>query len=98
MMGFGRRRIGPALLALMLAGCASDALHIAQLERGMTRSQVETLQGEPEEVKTSGDYSALRYGKAYWVILENERVIAFGQGTLAKYPGTDRYFVNESSP
>jgi hypothetical protein len=29
------------------------------------------------------------------VRLENDRVIAFGKGTLARYPGTDRYLINE---
>lgn len=84
--------------ALLLAGCASDALRIAQLETGMTRAEVEEAQGVPDKVETSGNYSALRYGKQYHVILENDRVIAFGEGRLAKYPGTDRYFINQSDP
>jgi hypothetical protein len=37
-------------------------------------------------------------GPDYHVILENDRVIAFGRGTLTRYPGTDRYFINENYP
>lgn len=92
------RRALPALLALMLAACASDTVRHAQLEPGMTRAVVEKIEGTPDQVETSGAYTAIRYGKAYWVILENDKVIAFGQGTIAKYPGTDRFFINESYP
>lgn len=86
------------LLASLLTACASDTIHIAQLNTGMTRAQVETVQGKPEKVETSGNFTALRFGPDYYVILENDRVIAFGQGTLTRYPGTDRYFINESYP
>ena len=90
------------MLAILLAGivsaCASDALHVAQIDTGMTRAQVEQAQGKPDEVESSGDYTALRYGKQYYVILHRDRVVAFGQGRLSRYPGTDRYFINESYP
>ncbi len=49
-------------------------------------------------METSGNFTALRFGPDYYVILENDPVIAFGQGTLTRYPGTDRYFINESYP
>ena len=87
------RGIYPALLALFLTACASDALRVAQLEPGMTRAEVESVQGAPDQVETAGAYSALRHGKDYRVVLENDRVSAFGQGRITKYPGTDRYFI-----
>lgn len=34
----------------------------------------------------------------FLVILRGDRVIAFGPGTLSQYPGTHRYFINESYP
>jgi len=85
-------------LAGLLSGCASDAIHLAQLDTGMTRAQVEQVQGKPDRVESSGDYTALRYGSDFQVILRGDRVIAFGQGTLSRYPGTHRYFINESYP
>jgi len=84
------------LFASLLAGCASDAIVVEQLKAGMTRSQVEEVQGVPGKVETSGNYTALRYGPDYYVVLEHDRVIAFGQGTLSRYPGNDRYFINEN--
>lgn len=92
------RSLGSILLAGLLVACASKAVHLAQLETGMTRAQVEDVQGKPDDVQTSGRYTALRYGKAYHVILHDDRVTAFGQGTLSRYPGTDRYFINETYP
>jgi hypothetical protein len=86
------------LLAGLLSGCASDAIHLAQLDAGMTRAQVEQVQGKADKVETSGDYTALRYGNDFQVILRGDRVIAFGPGTLSQYPGTHRYFINESYP
>jgi hypothetical protein len=53
---------------------------------------------KPDEVQSSGDYTALRYGKDFHVILRGDRVIAFGPGTVSQYPGTHRYFINESYP
>ncbi len=94
----GPRNATLVLLASLLTACASDAIHIAQLNTGMTRAQVEEVQGKPEKVETSGNYTALRFGPDYHVILENDRVIAFGRGTLTRYPGTDRYFINENYP
>lgn len=86
------------LLMVLLSGCASDAIHLAQLNTGMTRAQVEHVQGKPDKVETSGDYTALRYGNDFHVILRGDRVIAFGPGTVSQYPGTHRYFINESYP
>jgi hypothetical protein len=86
------------LLAVWLTACEPKVIHLAQLNTGMTRAQVEEVQGKPDNVETSGNYTALRYGSDYHVILENGRVIAMGSGTLAKYPDTDRYFINESYP
>ena len=82
------------VLAGLLSGCASEAIHLAQLDTGMTREQVEEVQGKPDEVESSGDYTALRYGKDFHVILRGDRVIAFGPGTVSQYPGTHRYFIN----
>ena len=89
-----KRTAALILFASLLAGCASDAIVIEQLKTGMTRSQVEEVQGVPEKVETSGSYTALRYGPDYYVALEHDRVIAFGQGTLARYPGNARCFIN----
>ncbi|TFH47715.1 MAG: hypothetical protein E4H01_07770 [Lysobacterales bacterium] len=86
------------VLAALLMACAQEVIHLAQLDTGMTRKQVEEVQGKPDNVKISGNYTALRYGPNYFVILDNDRVIAMGVGTIAKYPGTDRYFIDESYP
>jgi hypothetical protein len=82
--------------AVLLMGCSPQVIHLAQLNAGMTRAQVEDVQGQPDTVETSGEYTAMRYGTNYWVILEKNIVIATGSGTLDKYPGTNRYFINES--
>ena len=82
------------LFVFLLKACASDVVPIAQLDTGMTRAQVEEVQGEPEKIESSGDYTALSYKPDFCVILENDRVIAFGRGTIGQYPGTDRYFIN----
>ena len=84
------------VFAFLLADCASDAIVVHQLKAGMTRSQVEEVQGVAAKVETSGDYTALRYGPDYYVVLEHDRVIAFGQGTISRYPGSDRFFINEN--
>lgn len=89
------RLLATVLLAGLLSGCASEAIHLAQLDTGMTREQVEQVQGEPDEVESSGDYTALRYGNDFHVILRDDRVIAFGPGTVSRYPGTHRYFIND---
>jgi len=94
----GVRTTALILLVLLLAACEQKVIHLAQLNTGMTRAQVEKVQGKPDKVETSGDYMALHYGPDYLVILENGRVIAMGQGTLEKYPDTDRYFINENYP
>lgn len=86
------------LLTVLLTACSQDVIHLAQLDTGMTRKQVEEIQGKPDEVQTSGNYTALRYGPDYYVILEDNRVIATGSGKITRYPGTDRYFIDESYP
>ena len=88
----------PLVLAVLLTACSQEVIHLAQLDTGMTRKQVEEVQGKPDEVQTSGNYTALRYGPDYYVILENDRVIATGSGKISRYPGTDRYFIDESYP
>jgi hypothetical protein len=82
----------------LLVGCASDAVHMAQFKTGMTRAQVEAAQGKPDGVETSGDFTALHYQPSYYVILEKDRVIAFGQGSLKRYPDSDRYFIVQTDP
>lgn len=94
-------RLRPLLvvvLAAVLVACSSKPIHIAQLNTGMTRAQVEAVQGKPVEDHKAGDYEALRYDPNFIVILENDRVIAFGEGRLVKYPGTDRFFIDQTSP
>lgn len=91
------RTTASILFACLLTACASEAIHIAQLNTGMTRAEVEEVQGVPDKVETSGDYTAMRYAPDFYVILEHDRVIAFGRGTVSQYPGTDRYFINERS-
>lgn len=86
------------LLAVLSTACEQKVMHLAQLNTGMTRAQVEDVQGKPDNVETSGNYTALRYGPDYHVIFENGRVVAMGRGTLEKYPDTGRYFINESYP
>lgn len=86
------------LLIALLVSCAPKPVHIAQLESGMTRAEVEAVQGKPVKVQTSGDYTALAYHPDFHVILERGRVIAFGRGRLAKYAGSDRFLIIESSP
>ena len=86
------------LLAGMVLGCESKPVHIAQLNTGMTRAQVEDVQGKPVSVEKSGDYEALQYHPNFIVILENDRVISFGEGKLMKYPQSDRFFINQTSP
>lgn len=86
------------LLMGILLGCAPKPIHIAQLNTGMTRVQVEDVQGKPVDVEKSGNYEALRYDPDFIVILENDSVIAFGRGKLHKYPGSDRFFIDQTSP
>ena len=86
------------ILALLSTACSQDVIHLAQLDTGMTRQQVEEVQGKPDEVQSSGKYTALRYGQDYYVILEDDRVIATGSGKITRYPGSDRYFIDESYP
>ena len=86
------------ILGVLLTACSQDVIHLAQLNAGMTRQQVEEVQGKPDEVQTSGNYTALRYGRDYYVILEDDRVIATGSGKITRYPGSDRYFIDESYP
>ena len=84
------------LIAVLCTACSQPVIRLGELNAGMTRKQVEDVQGKPDKVETSGNYTALRYGPNYYVILEDDRVIAMGSGTLARYPGTNRYFINES--
>lgn len=93
-----RRYATSLLVAMLLTSCAQEVIHLAQLNTGMSREQVEEVQGKPDEVQTSGNYTALRYGQDYYVIFENDRVIAMGSGKITRYPGTDRYFIDESYP
>lgn len=86
------------LILGLLAGCASDPVDVLQLNTGMTRAQVEDLRGKPASAETSGDYTALHYPPSYYVILENDRVIAFGEGTLKRYPDSNRYFIVQTDP
>jgi len=92
------RKMTMLMFALLLSACSQTVIHLEQLNAGMTRAEVEKVQGKPANVETSGNFTALRYGTHYYVILENDRVIATGSGTLVKYPGTDRYFINENYP
>jgi len=84
------------LIAVLATACTDQVVRLGELNTGMTRKQVEDVQGTPDKVETSGNYTALRYGPNYYVILENDRVIAMGSGTISRYPGTNRYFINES--
>jgi len=86
------------VLATAVFGCAQKPIHFAQLNTGMTRAQVEAVQGKPVKVEKAGNYEALRYDPDFLVILENDRVIAFGEGKLVKYSGTDRFFIEQTSP
>jgi hypothetical protein len=86
------------LLAGVVFGCTPKPVHIAQLNTGMTREQVEAVQGKPVNVEKAGDYEALQYHPNFIVILENDRVIAFGEGKLVKYPGSDRFLIEQTSP
>jgi hypothetical protein len=86
------------LVAVLLTACTDQVVRLGQLNTGMTRKQVEDVQGKPDKVETSGNYTALRYGNDYYVIFENDRAIAMGSGTISRYPGTDRFFINESYP
>lgn len=86
------------VLAALMAGCATDAHQAAQLAVGMTREQVEHLRGSPARVQSSGAYTALQYGTDYHVVLRNDRVVAFGTGTVSRYPGTHRFFIEQSDP
>ena len=86
------------LLAGVLVGCSSKPVHIAQLNTGMTRAEVEAVQGKPVEVQKAGTYEALHYESDFIVILESDQVIAFGRGKVVKYPGTDRFFIEQTTP
>jgi hypothetical protein len=85
------------ITAVLLAGCAYDGLMVVQIEPGMTKKQVEHAQGKPDNVRVAGKYQALTYRKddqQYHVVLENDKGIEFGRGTLSQYPGSDRFFID----
>ena len=86
------------LIVAAALGCAPTPVHIAQLDTGMTRAEVEAAQGKPVDVQKAGAYEALRYDPDFIVILENDRVIAFGNGKLVKYPDSDRFLIEQTSP
>jgi hypothetical protein len=81
-----------ALLLLVLSACATGE-KISRLDAGMSKQQVIDMLGRPDGFQAAGDYEALTYTNRlisgwswdradYHVILENNRVIQYGAGTV----------------
>lgn len=87
-----------ALMVAVVQACAPKPVHIEQINTGMTRAEVEAVQGKPVDVQKAGAYEALSYPPNFIVILENDRVIAFGEGKLRKYPDSNRFIIDQTSP
>ena len=91
------------VLASIAAGCVTGE-KISHIQPGMTKAEVTQVLGQPSGYQSAGDYEALHYANRYvsgwsndktdyFVVLENGRVVQYGNGEIRPGPQPNTLFL-----
>lgn len=96
-------RLLVVLITLFLASCTTTGQKNRNIVTGMSEGQVISIMGNPDGVKSDGEYEVLTYSNRlmsgwswdradYHVVLKNKVVDSFGTGTI-RQSQTDTLFL-----